>query len=79
MRHGQNDLGLALGRKNYLFVGHEEAGENIAGLFSIVASCLQNDVNPVEYITDVLERISSHPQRDIDALLPDRWRPLDSS
>ena len=70
---------VALGRKNYLFVGHEEAGENIAGLFSIVASCLQNEVNPIEYITDVLERISSHPQRDIDALLPDRWRPSDTS
>lgn len=68
---------VALGRKNYLFVGDEEAGENIAGLFSIVASCVQNQVNPVEYITDVLERISDHPLTAIDDLLPDRWRPPD--
>jgi transposase len=68
---------VALGRKNYLFVGHEEAGENMAGLFSIVASCIQNGVNPVDYITDVLERISEHPHSAIDELLPDRWRPID--
>ena len=70
---------VALGRKNYLFVGHEEAGENMAGLFSVVASCVQNNVNPIEYITDVLHRISDHPHADIDALLPDRWRPPDAS
>jgi transposase len=64
---------VALGRKNYLFVGHEEAGENIAGLFTIVASCATNGVNPVDYITDVLQRVSHHPASDIDAILPDRW------
>ena len=61
---------VALGRKNFLFVGHEEAGENLAGLYSIVASCVQNGVNPIEYVADVLERIVSHPNNDIDALLP---------
>jgi len=68
---------VALGRKNYLFVGHEEAGENIAGLFSIVASCVQNGLNPVEYIADVLQRVADHPVAAIDDLLPDRWRPPD--
>lgn len=68
---------VALGRKNYLFVGHEDAGENMAALFSIVASCVQNDINPVAYITDVLERIGDHPHAAIDDLLPDRWRPPD--
>lgn len=70
---------VALGRKNYLFVGHEEAGENIAGLFSIVASCTQNNLNPVQYLTDVLSRIDTHPQKKIRSLLPDQWKPLDSS
>lgn len=66
---------VALGRKNYLFVGHEEAGKNIAGLFSLIASCETNHVNPIAYLEDVLTRIASHDHRDIDALLPDRWRP----
>lgn len=64
---------VALGRKNYLFVGHEAAGQNIAGLFSLIASCAENGVNPITYLTDVLVRISE--ETDVDALLPDRWRP----
>src|SRR5262249_23990951 len=66
---------VALGRKNYLFVGHEKAGNNIAGLFSLIASCTANGLNPIAYLTDVLSRIGSHPNSKIDDLLPDRWRP----
>jgi hypothetical protein len=40
-------------------------------------SCALNAVNPIAYLTDVLTRISSHDQRRIDELLPDRWRPPD--
>jgi transposase len=66
---------VALGRKNFLFVGHEDAGENIAGLYSLVATCKAYGKNPVAYLTDVLLRISSHPHSQIDELLPDRWQP----
>lgn len=66
---------VALGRKNYLFVGHEDAGKNTAGLFSLVASCALNRINPIEYLTDVLVRVDSHDHRRLDELLPDRWRP----
>jgi transposase len=66
---------IALGRKNYLFVGNEDAGENIAGLYSLVATCEANRVNPLAYLCDVLLRVSSHPATRIDELLPDRWAP----
>lgn len=66
---------VALGRKNFLFVGNEDAGDNIAGLYSLVATCEAHGKNPVAYLTDVLARISSHPQSRIDELLPDRWQP----
>ena len=66
---------VALGRKNFLFVGHEDAGENLAGLYSLVATCEANGVNPLDYLPDVLLRISSHPAQRIDELLPDRWQP----
>jgi transposase len=39
--------GAALGRKNFLFVGTDEAGENLAGLYSLIATCEVNGVNPV--------------------------------
>ena len=68
---------VALGRKNFLFVGNEDAGDNIAGLYSLVATCEANGVNPIEYLRDVLLRISTHPADRIDELLPDRWNPPD--
>jgi transposase len=64
---------VALGRKNYLFVGNEDAGKNVAGLYSLVASCELNGINPTAYLTDVMAKLSV--ESDIDALLPDRWRP----
>lgn len=70
---------VALGRKNFLFVGNEVAGENLAGLYSLVASCEANDVNPVEYLTDVLSRINDHPNSRLDELLPHLWRGPPSS
>jgi transposase len=65
----------AQGRKNFLFVGHEEAGQNLAGLYSLVATCEANGVNPELYLTDVLLRIQTHPQSRIDELLPHLWQP----
>jgi len=65
----------ALGRKNFLFVGHDEAGENLAGLYSLVATCEVNGVNPVDYLADVLLRVQTHPASRIDELLPHNWTP----
>jgi transposase len=66
----------ALGRKNFLFVGSDAAGDRIAGLYAIVATCEANGVNPREYLVDVLLRIQDHPRSRIDDLLPHRWRAL---
>ena len=66
---------VALGRKNFLFVGHEEAGQNLAGLYSLVATCEANGVEPISYLTDVLGRVRSHPAKQLDDLLPHKWRP----
>jgi transposase len=65
----------ALGRKNFLFVGTNEAAENLAGLYSLIATCEANGVNPVEYLADVLIRVQMHPASRIDELLPQNWKP----
>jgi len=72
---GQNGRGLALGRKNFLFVGTDEAGENLAGLYSLIATCEVNGINPVSYLADVLIRVQTHPASCIDELLPHNWTP----
>lgn len=66
---------VALGRKNFLFVGHESAGKNLAVLYSLIATCDACGVNPMEYLPDVMRRISTHPASQIRELLPDRWQP----
>ena len=67
---------IALGRKNYLFVGHEEAGQNLAMLCSLIATCKLHDVNPQQYLADVLIRIQEHPSSAVQDLLPHRWKGL---
>ena len=64
---------VALGRKNFLFVGNEEAGRNLATLQTIVSTCNANDVNPEDYIRDVLIRVQNTPSSKIDSLLPANW------
>ena len=64
----------ALGRKNYLFVGSHKAGENLAILQSLTATCIANGVNPEEYFKDVLIRVNSHPQGEMDNLMPWNWK-----
>lgn len=67
---------VALGRKNFLFFGNPRAGRNIAGLYSLVGTCIANRVEPTEYLTDVLARVHEGlTDAELDALLPDRWRP----
>ena len=66
---------VALGRKNFLFVGSPETGENLAGLYSLVATCESHDVDPIEYLRDVLLRVDTHPASKIDELLPQNWQP----
>jgi transposase len=66
---------IATGRKNFLFVGHEEAGQNMAILQTITSTCRLHNVNAYEYIKDVLIRIQTHPASKIDELLPQNWKP----
>jgi transposase len=66
---------VALGRSNFLFFGNEDAGNNFAVLYTLVASCEKNGVNAIEYLTDVLTRVQTHPAHRTEELLPHRWKP----
>jgi transposase len=64
---------VALGRKNFLFVGDLESGTNLAGLYSLVATCEARAINPFAYLVDVLSRLGEHPASRLDELLPAAW------
>jgi len=67
---------VALGRKNWLFVGSERGGRAAALYMSLIQSCKNLDINPWEYFNDMLRRIMGHPITKLRELLPDQWTPL---
>jgi transposase len=64
---------LAVGRKNYMFCGSHEAAKRAGMLYSLIGTCKLHQVNPQEWLVNVLTRISSHPINRIDELLPHIW------
>jgi hypothetical protein len=63
-----------LGRKNYLFCGNHQAAGRAAIIYSLLGTCKINSVNPVEWLTDVLNRINDYKMSDLNQLLPGLWR-----
>jgi transposase len=62
---------LALNRKNSLFAGHDEGGQNWARLASLVATCKLNGIEPFAYMKATLKALAAgHRNADIDMLLP---------
>ncbi|NRA34982.1 MAG: transposase domain-containing protein, partial [Polyangiaceae bacterium] len=43
--------------------------------YSLISTCQACDVNPLEYLPDVMRRVTTHPASRIDELLPDQWKP----
>lgn len=66
---------IALGRKNWLFAGSETAGKRAAAIMSLLATAKVNGHEPLAWLTDVLTRLPITLDRDIDTLLPHRWKP----
>jgi transposase len=67
---------IALGRKNYLFMGSDSGGRRAAILYTLIRTCERHGVNAWEYLRDVLVRISKHPASHVDELLPHLWKPV---
>ena len=65
---------LAIGRKNWLFVGSEIAGRRAAAVMSLIHSARLNGHDPHAYLKDVLKRLPTHKAKDIEDLLPHRWQ-----
>jgi transposase len=66
---------IALGRKNFLFAGSHQAAARAASLYSLMRTCAQYGVPPLEYLTDVLRKIADGWSANrLEELLPHRWR-----
>jgi len=65
---------IAIGRKNWLFVGSEKGGHTAAVLFSFTSTCHRLNIDPWAYLHDVLTRLPRTPAERLTELLPDRWQ-----
>jgi hypothetical protein len=63
---------VALGRKNYLFVGSKGGGNAAAIAYTLIETAKLNGVDPQAWLTWVLGRIADHKINRLDELLP--WR-----
>jgi hypothetical protein len=62
---------IPLSRKNALFAGSDEGGENWAAIASLVETCKFAGVNPQTYFANLLTRlVNGWPQSRIDELIP---------
>lgn len=66
---------VATGRANWLFMGSTRAGQRAAAIMSLVQSAKLNGLDPYAYLVDVLTRLPTHPNKRIQELLPQNWKP----
>ena len=67
---------IAIGRNNWLFAGSLRAGQRAAAVMSLIQSAKLNGHDPYAYLKDVLARLPTHKNSQIEELLPHRWQPL---
>lgn len=65
----------AVGRRRWLFIGHPDAGWRSAVIYTIIQSCRRRDINPQDYLTDVLGRLPAITAQEAKTLTPSRWKP----
>ena len=67
---------IAVGRRNHLSIGSHEAVRNAAMIHSLLGSCIQQGVNPQDWLTDVLKRLPMQAEHQIHDLPLHRWKTI---
>ena len=67
--------GIAVTRKNFLFLGSDKGGERAAVIYTLIESAKLNGLDPEAYLAEVLDRMAKgHSINRLDELLPWNWR-----
>lgn len=64
----------AVGKRRWLFIGHPDAGWRSAVIYTLIQSCRRYQINPQEYLTDVLQRLPAMTTSQVPQLLPHLWK-----
>jgi transposase len=65
---------IPIGRKNWMFCWTELGAEHLGIIQSLITTCKLHEVNPYTYLVDVLQRVGSHPARQVADLTPRLWK-----
>jgi hypothetical protein len=65
----------AVGKKNWLFIGHPEAGWRSAVIYSLLITARRYGLDPAKWLEDVLRRIPTTTTANLHELLPANWKP----
>lgn len=65
---------IVLNRKASLFVGNQRGGETAAVLASFTSTCRRHDIDPQQYLTQLLTNLPDTPMSQLDQWLPDHWK-----
>jgi transposase len=63
----------AIGKKNWLFIGHPEAGERSAVIYTLLGSCRRQGINPFDYLKDLFTRLPAAKITEIKQFTPAAW------
>lgn len=61
---------IALGRKNWIHLGHQNAGPKIAAILSVLESCRRLSINPRDYLAQVLPGLANKSIHTLHTLTP---------
>jgi transposase len=64
----------AIGKKNWLFFGSEEAGQRSAVMYTLIENCRMHGIDPYAYLKDVLERLPTMTNQQVESLTPLNWQ-----
>ena len=65
---------IPLGRKNWMFSWTELGAQHVGVVQSLIATCRLHELDPYDYLVDVLQRVDQHPAADVAQLTPRLWK-----
>jgi transposase len=63
-----------MGRRNWLFTWTELGAKHVGIVQSLLTTCRLHEINPYDYLIDVLQRVGEHPASGVAELTPRLWK-----
>lgn len=67
---------IPMGRKNWMFCWTELGARHVGIVQSLLVTCRLHDIDPYDYLVDVLQRVGQHPASQVEQLTPRVWKTL---